>query len=116
MKADQFVLENWAEVLTAILLLVGFFIALVITSPALNYLIIFLSGLLAGRMLYQKHKIQPIFPFILIIIGFLFGFMLGAISANKSIVTILFIIAITVSYYAHKRGYIGFFKSESFIK
>ena len=113
---DQTLLEHWAEVLATIILLVGFFIALIIQSPGLHYLVIFLGGLLCGRMLYDKHRTQPIFPFVLIVIGFFLGFMLGAIAANKLVIMILFLLGLTISYQSHKRGYIGFFKTTGFIK
>jgi uncharacterized membrane protein YfcA len=116
MKSEQLIMEHWAEVLGALLILVGFFIALVIQSSFLNYLTIFLAGLLGGRMLYEKHRVQPIFPFILIVIGFLLGFMLGAITANKIVIFIVFLMGIGVSYWAHKKGHVDFFSSDGFIR
>src|SRR3989344_3627985 len=116
MIKDQTVLEHWAEILATIILLVGFFIALLIRSPFLHYIVITLSGLLCGRVLYDKHKTQPIFPFVMIVTGFFLGFMLGAIAANKLVIMILFLFCLTLSYQAHKRGYIGFYKTTGFIK
>jgi len=109
-------LEHWAETLAAALLLVGFFIALIVRSQFMHYVVILIAGLLCGRVLYDKHRVQPIFPFVLIVVGFLLGYMLGAIAASKLALTILFLIGLTVSYQLHKRGYIGFFKSHGFIK
>ena len=74
--AGKIVLESWAETFFIILILVGFFVALLINSPILSYMVIILSGLLAGRFFYKRRFSEPIFPFILIIIGFLLGFML----------------------------------------
>ena len=116
MKPNEIMLEHWAEVLSTIILLVGFFIALLIRSPFLHYLVITLSGLLCGRVLYDKHRTQPIFPFVMIVAGFFLGFMLGALSANKLAIMILFLFGLTLSYQAHKRGYIGFYKTTGFIK
>jgi len=116
MIKDQTVLEHWAEILATIILLVGFFIALLIRSPFLHYIVITLSGPLCGRVLYDKHKTQPIFPFVMIVTGFFLGFMLGAIAANKLVIMILFLFGLTLSYQAHKRGYIGFYKTTGFIK
>ena len=116
MKPGQFMFEHWAEVLAAILLLIGFFIALIFQSPVIHYITIFLAGVLCGRILYEKHKTQPIFPYILMIIGFLLGFMLGAITANKFAITLIFLVACAGSYWAHKRGYLEIFKTEGFIR
>lgn len=113
---DDPIVTHWPEIIAAILLLLGFLTALIIQSPLLNYLTIFCAGILAGRMVYQKHRTQPIFPFILIAIGFLLGFMLGAISANKIIIFILFIGGAYLSHWAHKQGYVEFFKSQGFVR
>ena len=113
---DKTILEHWAEILALIILLTGFLIAIVIRSPFIHYVIIFLSSLLCGRILYDKHRTQPIFPFVLIVTGFFLGFMLGAIAANKLAIMLLFFFGLTLSYQAHKRGYVGFFKTAGFIK
>src|SRR3989338_4140407 len=113
---ENILFEHWPETLAAALLLVGFFIALVVRSAGMHYIVILIAGLLCGRILYDKHRVQPIFPFVLIVTGFLLGYMLGAIAANKLVVMILFLIGLTISYQAHKKGYIGFFKSHRFYK
>ncbi|MBS3138380.1 hypothetical protein J4207_01605 [Candidatus Woesearchaeota archaeon] len=113
---ETMLFEHWPETLAAALLLVGFFIALIIRSPFMHYLVISIAGLLCGRVLYDKHLRQPIFPFVLIVAGFFLGYMLGAVSASKLMVLVLFLVGLTVSYQAHKRGYVGFFKSAGFIK
>lgn len=109
-------LAYWPEYIALGLLMLGFFTALVIRSPFLNYTIIFLSGLLGGRVIYEKYRTQPIFPFVLLVIGFFLGFMLGAISADKKLITLLFLGGFVISYWAHRNGYVGFFRSASFIK
>jgi|SRR3989338_7738030 len=116
MKPGEFLLDYWVEVLAAALLLIGFLIALVLRSAALHYAVIFVAGLLCGRVVYEKYHHQPILPFILIIIGFLLGFMLGAIIANKKVIFVLFLLGAGISYWAHRKGYIRFFKEEGFIK
>jgi len=116
MKVGNIVHHHWAEALAVILLLLGFFVALVIQSPFLHYFTIFLAGGLAARVMYEKHRRQPIFPFIFIIIGFVLGFMLGAISANKFIILVAFFIGYIASYWAHKKGHFSFFKEAGFIK
>ena len=116
MKTDQFILEHWAEALAVIILMLGFFFAIVIESPFIHYVIILLAGLLGGRVVYERHRYQPIFPFILMLIGFLLGFMLGAISANKKVIMFLFLVGFFFSLWLHKQGHMGFFKSEGWIK
>jgi len=103
--------KSWAEVFFVLLLLIGFFISIALPNPWLNYLIIFLAGLLSGRWIYMKKGKQPLFPFFLIIVGFLFGYMLGAYPSgliNTKLIAILFILGGIISYYIHKEGYIKF--------
>ncbi len=98
--------KAWAEVLFICLLVVGFIIALFIQSPVLNYLVIFAVGLMAGRLIFMKKGKQPLFPFFLIILGFLLGYALGSVIVNRTWVTILFVLGAIVSYYLHKKEYI----------
>lgn len=116
MKPDLTISESWAEAFTVVLLLIGFFVALLLNSALLSYLVITLSGLLAGRFFFQRRIAQPIFPFIMIIIGFLLGFLLGSLWANKIIVMLLFVVSALVSYYLHKMGYLDYFKTAGFIR
>ncbi len=116
MKTDMLIMEHWAEILAVLILLLGFFFAIVIQSPAMHYIVILLAGFLGGRVIYERHRYQPIFPFILMLIGFLLGFMLGAISANKKIIMLFFLVGFFVALWAHQKGYMGFFKTEGWIK
>ena len=98
--------KQWGEIFFVILLIVGFLVAISIKIPLLAYIIIFCTGLMAGRIIFQKFGKRPLFPFFLIIIGFLFGYLLGSFNFNKIVITILFVIGVIFSYYIHKKGYI----------
>lgn len=114
---NKTVSESWAEAIFVILILVGFFLALLLHSGILSYAVIIMGGFLAGRFFYKRRIAQPIFPFILIIIGFLIGFMLGgSLWANPFAVIILFIAATIGSYILHQKGYLEYFKTAGFIK
>jgi len=108
--------ETWAETLAAVFLLSGFFISLLIHQATLNYLITFFSGGLAGRLFYVRRYKEPIFPFILIILGFLFGYLLGTFWGSRLIVVILFLSGFGISYYLHLKKKVVIFKSKEFIK
>jgi Ni,Fe-hydrogenase I cytochrome b subunit len=116
MKSDQFLLEHWVEVLAAALLLIGLFIGIAIRSSILHYITMLLAGVLSGKIIYQKHKSQPIFPFILMIFAFFLGYLIGSFSANKLALIVLFLFGAVLSYWAHKKGHVHLFKSEGFIK
>ena len=108
--------EQWAEISTLILIAVGFIVAVLLQNPALSYITIFLAGFLAGRIYYIKHKRVPILPFVLMIVGFLFGYVIASFWVNRFLVLILFAIAAGVSYYLHLKQILVIFKSERFIK
>lgn len=111
-----FLQEAWAETLAMVLLLAGFFVSLLLANAWLVYLVVVLTGFLAGRIFYIKRFREPIFPFILMIIGFLFGYILGSFAASRPLTTILFVISFVVSYYLHLKKILKIFKSEEFIR
>ena len=106
MTVGETVWKQWAEIGFLFLLLVGFIFAISINSAAIIYVVIFLAGVFAGRYYLSKIGRQPLFPFFLIIIGFLFGYMLGAFAANRKVVALLFVIGWIASHIAHKKGWI----------
>ncbi|MBR9692268.1 hypothetical protein GOV06_05795 [Candidatus Woesearchaeota archaeon] len=106
MAAGENVWKNWAEIIAIVLLVIGFLMAISMNSALFIYIVVFLSGLLAGRYYFLKIGKQPLFPFFLIIIGFLLGYTLGSFDANRKIVALLFLISWYISHKAHKAGYI----------
>ncbi len=108
MSIAQILWKSWAEFFFIVLLLIGFFVALFIQNAWLNYAVIFCAGLMAGRVLFIKTGRQPVFPFFLIIVGFLFGYMLGSFVFDRRIIAILFALGAVLSYYLHKKEYINF--------
>ncbi|MBN2567091.1 hypothetical protein JXB02_03355 [Candidatus Woesearchaeota archaeon] len=97
--------KNWAETYAIVLLIIGFVISLAAGSAVMSYIIIFLSGMFAGRLMYfRKRKLN--FPFYLIIIGFLLGYLLGSFYGRKDIIIICFILGFILSYYLHEQKYL----------
>ena len=66
--------EQWAEAFALLFLALGFVISVVLKSPFFSYLSVFLGGCISGRVYYIKRFKEPIFPFVLMIIGFLIGY------------------------------------------
>ncbi|MBU0615769.1 MAG: hypothetical protein KJ601_06770, partial [Nanoarchaeota archaeon] len=90
--------KNWAEVLFFSLLVIGFVVSLLAGSAVISYLIIFLIGMMAGRLMFErKGKLK--FAYYLIIIGFLIGYILGAFYGSRNIMIILFVLGGLLSYY-----------------
>lgn len=106
MEIHDMIYESWAEVIGLFFLVSGFVLALSIQSLILNYLLIAIAGLMAGRVIFNKKNKQPLFPFILIMIACLVGYLLGSIRFNKIPILIIFAVATYASYVLHKEGHI----------
>ncbi len=91
---------TWVEVVFIILLVVGLLLSVTAANAYLNFIIIFLCGLLFGRLLYQERRNLKL-AFYLVVFGFLVGYVVGSYYTNKTLVTLFFVIGITASYYAH---------------
>ncbi len=97
------ILTSWVELGFLILLIIGFFISLNIGSAFFSYIIIFLFGLMAGRFLQQR---KAAFPFYLIVLGLLVGYILGAKYGSWKTIVFLFALSTVISWYAHDKGYV----------
>ncbi len=89
--------KNWMEFFFFVLVIIGILIALAAPSAIISYVIIFLSGLFAGRLIYErKNNIQ--FPYFMIIAGFVIGYLIGVYYGSRRIVIALFVIGAILSY------------------
>ncbi|MBA3064570.1 hypothetical protein FP803_03985 [Candidatus Woesearchaeota archaeon] len=97
----------WVEYVALIVLFIGFIISMSSGSAFLSYLIIFLSGLLTGRILFQNRKALP-FKYYILMLVFLIGYILGTYDSygSRKVIVIFFILSNILSYYIHDRGYI----------
>lgn len=101
----DFLFRNWAEFFFFVLMVLGFIIALWAPSAVISYTVVFLSGMIGGRLLYdRKHKLR--FPYYIIIAGFLIGYLIGTYYGSRKIVIILFILGILFSYHLYNKGYL----------
>jgi len=100
-------LDFWGEFWTGVFLFAGLILSLVIDAAIVNYIIIFLCGIIIGRQYHiRKHKMG--FTFFLISFGFLLGYMVGAIINDRGyalVVLILFIIGCWTGDYIMERKY-----------
>lgn len=97
--------EGWAEIWFFIVIAIGFLISITIDSKVLVYFTIFLTGAMAGRLIFErKQKLS--FPYYLIVIGFLIGYLIGSRFGDRRIMIVLFIFGTVLSYYAHDKGII----------
>lgn len=92
--------ERWVELGFLVLLVIGFIISILLGSAFFSYIVIFLSGMMFGRML-QIRKSQ--FPYYIIVLGFLLGYILGTRYGNWKIILFLFILGTILSFYLHEK-------------
>lgn len=89
--------KNWMEFFFIVLMILGILVALASPSAVISYFIIFLVGMFAGRLIYErKNKIQ--LPYFLIIAGFVIGYLIGVYYGNRRLMIILFVIGTILSY------------------
>ena len=101
----EFYFKNWAEIFFFIVMVLGFIIALIAPSAVISYIVIFLSGMIGGRLLYDRRQ-KLTFPYYLIMIGFLIGYVIGTYYGSRKITIVLFVVGILFSYYLCKKGYL----------
>jgi len=98
---------HWPEYLFFVLLVIGFVISISARSAFISYVVIFLCGMMAGRLIYYRHEKPHLrFPYYLILAGFIIGYTLGTRYGNWIILITLFLAGGFVSYYLHERGFI----------
>ena len=103
----DFFFKNWAEFFFFVLMVTGFIFALWATSfsAVISYIVVFLSGMIGGRLLYERKK-KLSFPYYMIVIGFLIGYAMGTYYGSRKVVIILFILGVLFSYHLCNKGYI----------
>ncbi len=97
--------KNWAEIIAFVLLIIGFLFSLGAPSAFLSYIIIFAAGMMAGRLFYER-KNKMIFPYFLMVLGFLIGYLIGTRYGNWLVISVLFIIGTIISYQLHEKNII----------
>ena len=89
--------KNWMEFFFIGLMAIGMLISLLSPSAAISYVISFIVGMFAGRLIYErKNKIQ--FPYLMVIAGFAIGYVMGVYYGSRKIVILLFVIGAVLSY------------------
>ena len=89
--------KNWMEFWFLVLLVIGLLIALSAPSAVISYIISFISGMFGGRLIYErKNKIE--FPYLMIMVGFVIGYLIGVYYGSRRVVIALFVLGSIISY------------------
>lgn len=108
--------KQWAEILTLFFLVLGFIVSVLFQSALISYLSLAVAGFLAGRIYFIKRYKEPLLPLVLVILGFLVGYLIGSIWVNRVIVFLLFAATFWGSYQLHAKGILKIFKGEQFVR
>ena len=102
-----FFFKSWAEFFFFVLMVIGFIISLWASSYSafISYIVVFLSGMIGGRILYER-KGKLTFPYYIIILGFLIGYLIGTYYGSRKVVIVLFVLGVLLSYHLYNKGYI----------
>lgn len=87
------------------LAIIAFIIANHLQRPIISYTIIFLFGLLFGRVWF-KYKNRRKVDIFFIITGFIFGYILGQLEGSTTTAFALFILGIIIAYLMHDKDWI----------
>ena len=110
--ATGFFYRNWAEVGFLALLIIGFLLSLRSTSAIVGYVLIFIAGIMSGRLVFGRRK-RLAFPVYLMLIGFLIGFIVGAPFGDKGTMFVLYIIGGILGHQFFKKGILRDIKIHS---
>lgn len=89
--------KNWMEFFFFVVMVLGLVFALNAPSAVISYSIAFVSGIFAGRLIYERRQsIQ--FPYIVIMAGFAIGYVIGVYYGNRWYVMALFVAGTILSY------------------
>jgi hypothetical protein len=94
--------SEWAEFFFFVLLFIGLIFGIGSPSAVITYFIGFFSGMMAGRLFYERRD-KGRAPYLLITIGFIMGFVIGTFHGNRIITFLLFIFGAVLSYFLFDR-------------
>lgn len=104
--------HDWPEAVALLMLAAGFFLAVLSGSATFQYVLILLAGLVFGRLLHswKPHKKAAI---VLVIIGFLMGYMLGGVWANRKLLVAIYAAGIWAGWQIEKKKLVRAARFES---
>jgi hypothetical protein len=101
-KAALDFFSDWAEFFFLVLLFIGVVFGVFSPSAVISYLLGFFSGMFVGRLMYdRKNKGRA--PYVLIVIGFVMGFVIGTFRGKRLITLLLFLLGAGIYYYLLKK-------------
>ena len=102
-----FFFKSWVEFFFFVLMVMGLILSIWASSYSafISYIVVFLSGIIGGRILYER-KGKLTLPYYIIILGFLIGYLIGTYYGSRKVVIVLFVLGVLLSYHLYNKGYI----------
>jgi hypothetical protein len=107
-KKGMTLLDDWAEIFALFLLFVGLVISLLSDAAIISYIMITICGFVIGR-LYHIKKGNLRFPFLILVLGFLIGYVVGIKINNRGnfiFIILFFIVGSYIGYYLNEKKYL----------
>jgi uncharacterized membrane protein len=104
-KAYMNLVDNWVDYVALIFLLFGAAMTFIAGSKVLSILIVLISSMVVGRIIYTKktgHKMRLWY----MILAFLVGLIVGTRFLTYKAVIVTFIIGAVLGYYTKKHHYL----------
>jgi len=94
--------SDWVEVVALLVLIGGFILSAFADSLAIKLILIFIVGIMFGRVwfLFKKRGKLALSS---LIAGFLLGFLVGNLLDNIGEIVLVFFAGLFVGYYIHKK-------------
>jgi len=84
-----------------VLALIGFVISIFIENPAINYVVVLISGFGLGALMYEKRDEMKT-HYVIAAIAFISGYVLGVRTAIRMKLAVIFLVSIVFGYFIYK--------------
>ena len=95
--------NHWPEIVGFFFLILGMVLALAAPTESASYIIVFIVGVLGGRLWWHERDTFKTSWFI-ILLGFLIGYIIGGWYTNRNFIVVFFIAGAWITYWLHEKG------------
>ncbi|MBN2457841.1 hypothetical protein JXB31_01785 [Candidatus Woesearchaeota archaeon] len=107
-KRGVSLVDNWVEMFMVLLLILGLVISFLSDAAIVSYFIILICGFIVGRLYYLKRA-KMRFPFYILVLGFLVGFIAGIELNSRGLIPLIllfFAVGCYLGYYVHEKRWL----------
>lgn len=94
--------KGWVEFAFLVVMIIGLIVSIAAPSAVISYMVIFVSGFIAGRFIYHRKKKFKAGHYI-IMAGFLIGYLIGSYYGDRQVIIIMFFIGAVLSHYMYDK-------------